>query len=342
MDSILSDNFFLALNELNEENYQQLPTPKRNSSFHTKFPSKSVAMEKLAQCSTFSGYSHDNAKKFLSEFNSYALLHELHDYDGRKVAAFHLHLKGPALTWFNTLSDRSKRIWSSIEAQFQEKFINFANHSSVAMMEGQVFNSLKLGYGQSIEDFHSQLIEKGSLLKKPDHEILARFIDGLPEKMAFFVRAGQPSDLSSAFTSAKMAETCGYRVQDPLPQPTQKSPESDSAIATLTQEVAKLSNTVSELLISKQHQPAQANGNQFQRGQFNTQNNQNQLMCYGCNFPGHRKSECNWNGKSQPTPGKCQLCRQQGHPAFRCKTQYRQQGNFQNRGDNRPTRQGNP
>jgi hypothetical protein len=31
------------------------------------------------------------------EFMSYALLHDLHDYDGKKVAAFYLHLKGPAL-----------------------------------------------------------------------------------------------------------------------------------------------------------------------------------------------------------------------------------------------------
>jgi hypothetical protein len=54
-------------------------------------------MEKLANCSTFSGYSNDNAKKCLLEFMSYALLHDLHDYDGKKLAAFHLHLKGPAL-----------------------------------------------------------------------------------------------------------------------------------------------------------------------------------------------------------------------------------------------------
>ena len=72
-------------------------------------------MEKLANCSTFSGYSNDNAKKFLSEFMSYALLHDLHDYDGKKVAAFHLHLKGPALTRFNALSDFSKRKWESVQ-----------------------------------------------------------------------------------------------------------------------------------------------------------------------------------------------------------------------------------
>jgi hypothetical protein len=43
----------------------------------------------------------------------------------------------------------------------------------------------------------------------------------------------------------------------------------------------------------------------------------------------------------QPTPRKCQLCRQQGHPAYRCTTQFdRRQGNAQSPGDNRPNRQG--
>jgi hypothetical protein len=82
----------------------------------------------------------------------------------------------------------------------------------MAMMEGQVFNALK--FGQTFEDYHNQIIEKGTFLQKPEHEIIARFIYGLPEKVAFFVRAGQPPDLTVAFTSAKMAETCGYRQSD--------------------------------------------------------------------------------------------------------------------------------
>jgi hypothetical protein len=32
----------------------------------------------------------------------------------------------------------------------------------MAMMEGQVFNSLKLGPGKTLEDYHSQIIEKGT------------------------------------------------------------------------------------------------------------------------------------------------------------------------------------
>ena len=95
-------------------------------------------------------------------------------------------------------------------------------------MEGHVFNALKLGPGQTLEDYHSQVIEKDTLLQKPEHEILARFIDGLPEKVAFFVLAGQPPDLTVAFTSANIAETCGYRQSD-LPSIATSPKQQDSS-----------------------------------------------------------------------------------------------------------------
>ena len=171
--------------------------------------------------------------------------------------------------------------------------------------------------------------------------MLARFIDGLPEKVAFFVRAGQPPDLTVAFTSAKIAETCGYRQSD-LPSiatsPKQQDSSENTNMHTITQEVAKLSKTVSELVISKQSGQS-ISLNQLSYS-FSPQKNV-QLTCYSCNFPGHKRKDCNWNGQFQPTPGKCQLCRQQGHPAYRCKTKFDgRQGNAQSPDDNRPHRQG--
>ena len=44
----------------------------------------------------FSGFTMENASRFLTAFNSYATLYQLTN-DDRKVAAFHLHLAGPAL-----------------------------------------------------------------------------------------------------------------------------------------------------------------------------------------------------------------------------------------------------
>jgi hypothetical protein len=59
-------------------------------------------MERLASCRKFGGYPHENASQFIAEFESYATLHYIKlCEDSRKIAAFHLHLSGPALTWFN-------------------------------------------------------------------------------------------------------------------------------------------------------------------------------------------------------------------------------------------------
>jgi hypothetical protein len=51
--------------------------------------------------------------------------------------------------------------------------------------------------------------EKAQILKKPEHEVVAKFISGMPGKMAFSLRAGQPAGAQVAFTSAKIAESCG-------------------------------------------------------------------------------------------------------------------------------------
>lgn len=173
---------------------------------------KKTKMENFdIKCSTFSGYPQDNAKRFLSEFESYALLHGLENDDPRRIAAFHLHLKGPALTWYNSLSQTAKQKWSRISVLFDEKYVNFNVHSATVIMESELFQSMTLSQGQSLEDFYSHLVEKAQILQKPEHEIVSKFISALPEKMAFFVRAGQPRDIQSALTSAKIAEASGYR-----------------------------------------------------------------------------------------------------------------------------------
>jgi hypothetical protein len=49
-------------------------------------------------------------------YQSFATLHDLSDYqDKRRLAAFHLHLRGPALTWFNSLSEESRENWVNVK-----------------------------------------------------------------------------------------------------------------------------------------------------------------------------------------------------------------------------------
>jgi hypothetical protein len=42
-----------------------------------------------------------------------------------------------------------------------------------------------LGPHQDIKDFYCQILEKGQILNKPDQEVMVKFINVLPEKLAF-------------------------------------------------------------------------------------------------------------------------------------------------------------
>ena len=167
-------------------------------------------MSKFGKCREFNGYPNENGKKFLDEFESFAVLNDLTS-NKRRIAAFHLQLQGPALTWFLSLSELARNSWDMISVLFKEKYINFNWQSSTVMIESEMFQQLSLKPGQQLEDYYSNIVEKGSLLQKPAHEMLAKFVGGLPENFSFFVRAGRPTDIHQALTSAKMAEACGYR-----------------------------------------------------------------------------------------------------------------------------------
>ena len=114
----------------------------------------------------FSGYMHEDANKFLTEFRSYLVLSNINpDTDpGRAVAAFHLHLQGPARTWFNNISDRSS--WDTVESHFQTEYCDLTKvcNDSRYISESAAFENLRLGPSQPIEEFHSVIFEKGNIL----------------------------------------------------------------------------------------------------------------------------------------------------------------------------------
>ena len=119
-----------------------------------------------------------------------------------------MHLQGPILQWYNGLDPAVQSSWANLVATFKAKYISLDWQSPTIIYESEVFQSISLAPNQSIEDYFSLLSEKGQLLKKPEHE-LVKFVKGLPNKLAFFVRAGQPKDLRTALASAKMGEGFG-------------------------------------------------------------------------------------------------------------------------------------
>jgi hypothetical protein len=53
--------------------------------------------------------------------------------------------------------------------------------------------------------------EKSQILNKPDQEAMLKFINGLPEKLAFYVRSSKPEDIAEAISLAKAGEAYTYR-----------------------------------------------------------------------------------------------------------------------------------
>ena len=303
-------------------------------------------MEKLATCRKFGGYPHENASIFLTEFTSFATLHRIDERDDpRIIAAFHLNLTGPALTWFNSLNVDDKRSWQDVQDIFRRKYIVLDSQSPTVFLESEVFQNSKLKPGQPLEDFYGHLVEKAQILQKPDHEILSQFIKGLPDKLAFFVRAGAHKDVASALSAAKMGEAYGYRCDD-LQVATIKQTTSTSSTAKQTEDLKSsiinelktpldnLAKAVADLSLQPQQKPRynnrqrsnmpkQSRPNEFYGGFPNTQkqsrphefnsgfpkanfpSGQSRNTCFRCGGANHYRNVCNFNGQGQSDPSVC-------------------------------------
>ncbi|CAC5381721.1 unnamed protein product [Mytilus coruscus] len=81
-------------------------------------------------------------------------------YDNRKIAALHLHLTGPALTWFNALLSEHKSSWDSIVQLFQTKYVDLDWQSPTVMLDSEMFEDVSLSSGH--------LISKDGIQPPPD------------------------------------------------------------------------------------------------------------------------------------------------------------------------------
>ena len=273
----------------------------------------------------FHGYSHEDGGKFLGEFESYLSFTGLGDLtmsDQRIIAAFHLHLAGPALIWFSALSSSVKSSWGRVLRLFKSTYVNSDPLKNASLLaDAEIFQHLTLSAGVPIEDFHSQVMQKGHKLRKSELDMLTKFIDGLPPQLRFFVRTGRPNTLGEALQSAKMGEAYGYRDSQSssfncsaanLKQSnTAKSNESglQNEMCELRNQVKELADVVKSLQV-KGRSPVQNNS---------STSHSSVRTCFKCGGKGHVRPKCLWNGTGTPLPHvQCQLCEQYGHQAKEC------------------------
>ena len=225
-------------------------------------------------------------------------MHELEEEedDSRKLAAFHLHLQGPALTWCNGLSP-DLTVWKSVKDLFVDKYVKIGWRHPSVVTESENFHNMVLAPSQEIEDYYCQLIEKGHLLDKPDHEIMFKFINGLPDKLAFYVRTSNPKDCAHALSIAKAGEAYKYRVHDSVSAARLNSAtnnyNTNSDVADLKSKVDDLTNLVKNLATERPSNSAPRR----------TTGTKQPIICHNCNFPGHVKRYCQWNWVGQTSDG---------------------------------------
>jgi hypothetical protein len=134
------------------------------------------------------------------------------------------------------------------------------------------------------------LTEKGQLLTKPDHEVMAKFINGLPEKFAYYVRTNKPKDSSEALTIAKTGEAYKYREpQLTISAALASNPsEMDNIKTQMTQLTELVKYMYTNLRVNSQSKRASDAKQPFQNtAAYSTQHRS--YTCFKCNGTGHVK-----------------------------------------------------
>lgn len=276
------------------------------------------------QVQTFHGYAHEDPFKFIQEFNSYVVLHGLEGRDVQIVAGFHLHLAGPALTWFNQLSATTVLTWRRLRQAFEEQYLSTdPSLNPQIIADSELFNTTMLKEGQPIEDFHSILVQKGQRLQKSDVEIMNRFIDGLPHQLTLYVRTGRPTSLNEALSQAKMGEAYKLRYTPMSPYPpaqTVPAPVPATVTAPAMVQAAETTRTSSsQRSLENRMEALEATLSSLLSLSQPSQQRKQTFTCFKCKGQGHAKSSCKWNGKGSSKPEvKCQMCEQFGHIAREC------------------------
>ena len=192
---------------------------------------------------TFSGLSNDNYDSFISNFNSLLLIKDITE-DKQVCAFFHLSLAGPARCWYNSLPNDQKDTWAHLQVAFKTKYGADLSPVDIQVLSAE-FSNLVWKQGQELEEFYAAITSTGRLLKKSEAEMSVQFVSGLPQQLAFFVRARNPKTLQESLSAAKLGDRYGYVSEKTAPKADPSSSNGDisamqSAIKDLTVAVQSL------------------------------------------------------------------------------------------------------
>lgn len=77
--------------------------------------------------------------------------------------------------------------------------------------ESAVFKSLRLRAFQTLEDFHSKIMEKSYHLQKPERDLIIKFVNELLHQLTFFVRTISLRSFKDTLQQTKLGEPYVYQ-----------------------------------------------------------------------------------------------------------------------------------
>ena len=304
-----------------------------NSFFNQR--KNTVKMDTKVQ--NFHGYGSD-IQDFLDSLNGYFLANNIDD-DARKRGVFQCHLEGPAKVWFRYLNNEHKDTYEHLIQAFNDKFSAQFDSAQVQIKTVE-FVQLKWQQGQTICDYYSDVLSKGKALGKNDSELAAQFICGLPDQLAFFVRARNPTTLDEAFDNARSGETFGYHTQEkPVATHAIHAQHHSPHVSEMQQLKDSVQQIQQQLMHVQRHQQQQHllhHHQQYQQQQYHQQQYQHsQQQPHQYQQPAHRQQQSQpyqsqqyhqqqyqqqqQQYNMQPPPSDvCQRCYCPGHLAKEC------------------------
>lgn len=124
MNSYSTNQFLNQADQLNDTFNLSIPPVSQS----TPAPGSALYQQLMMPCTTilvlppivsdmaikhFGGFMHEDASMFLPEFESYLTLSAIKPDLPQAVAAFHLHLTGLTLVWFNNLTIKDS--WTTVK-----------------------------------------------------------------------------------------------------------------------------------------------------------------------------------------------------------------------------------
>lgn len=155
-------------------------------------------------------------------------------------------------------------------------------------------------------------MEKGYRLQKPERDLITKFVNELPQQLAFFVRTASVKSFKDALQQAKLGEAYGYRTNPTTVAAVQigekNNPNRDDQIFKMMQTITE---QLEKLETPRRERPKNMRNYSQDRADVRT--------CQNCSGEGHLQRICHWNGNGGKRPhAKCQLCQQQGYIATDC------------------------